>query len=68
MQRYFALKKEKEYIILDESDIFHIFNVMRNKEKDLIECVLDNILYTCEIIDTKFKIINQQEVIEQKLK
>ena len=68
MQRYFALKKEKEYIILDESDIFHIFNVMRNKEKDLIECVLDNILYTCEIIDNKFRVIDQQEVIEQKTK
>ena len=43
MQRYFA-KEYKDNLILETSDIHHIKNVMRMKEKDLIEVVYDDIL------------------------
>lgn len=48
MQRYFA-KEYKKDIILRDSDIHHIKNVMRMKEKDKIEVVYDNKLYICNI-------------------
>lgn len=48
MQRYFA-KEYKDNLILETSDIHHIKNVMRMKEKDLIEVVYDDILYICRI-------------------
>ena len=48
MQRYFA-KDKKDKLILEDSDIHHIKNVMRMNIKDEIEVVYDNILYICEI-------------------
>lgn len=48
MQRYFA-KEYKEKIILNDSDIHHIKNVMRMKTGDLIEVVCDNKLYICKL-------------------
>lgn len=51
MQRYFVKDKEKDYLILDNTDIHHIKNVMRNKVGDEIECIYNKTLYICEIID-----------------
>ena len=48
MQRYFA-KDYKDELILENSDIHHIKNVMRMRENDLIEVVYDNKLYICSI-------------------
>ena len=49
MQRYFALKKDNNKFILNESDYHHIKNVMRMKDDDLIEVVFDKNLYLCKI-------------------
>ena len=60
MQRYFTKEKDNDYLILEQSDIHHIKNVMRNKIGDQIECIYKEILYICEIIDPsspKVKII-----------
>lgn len=49
MQRYFALSKDGDNLILNDSDIHHIKNVMRMKADDKIEVVYDSILYICNI-------------------
>ncbi len=48
MQRYFA-KEYNDKIILRDSDIHHIKNVMRMKIDDRIEVVFDKKLYICNI-------------------
>ena len=48
MQRYFA-KENEDNIILKDSDIHHIKNVMRMNINDLIEVIYDNKLYICSI-------------------
>lgn len=48
MQRYFA-KEYKDKLILQDSDIHHIKNVMRMNKNDKIEVVYDNKLYICTI-------------------
>ena len=48
MQRYFA-KDYKNKLILEDSDIHHIKNVMRMKIGDTIEVVFDNKLYICSL-------------------
>ena len=45
MQRYFGVKKDNNYLYLENSDYHHIKNVMRNSDGDLIEVVVDNKLY-----------------------
>ena len=60
MQRYFALEKDNNYLILETGDIHHIKNVMRNKVGEQIECIYDEKLHICEIEDLdspKVKII-----------
>ena len=52
MQRYFV-KKENDKLILNESDLHHIKNVMRLKSNDKIICVFDNKSYLCSISYTK---------------
>lgn len=62
MQRYFVSNKEDNYLTLDNSDIHHIKNVMRNRVGDRIECIYNKKLYICEIEDLsspKVKIIEQ---------
>jgi len=48
MQRYFA-KDYKDKLILEDSDIHHIKNVMRMKIGESIEVVYDNKLYICKL-------------------
>ncbi len=45
MQRYFGLKKVEDNLYLHNSDYHHIKNVMRMKDEDLIEVIIDNNLY-----------------------
>ncbi len=49
MQRYFVKRKEQNNLILEESDIHHIKNVMRMNINDKIEVVYDKVLYICNI-------------------
>lgn len=49
MQRYFALKKQGEYMILENSDLYHIQTVMRMKNNDKIEVVFNGKLYLCTL-------------------
>lgn len=51
MQRYFTKDKDNNYLILDNTDIHHIKNVMRMNIGDKIECIYDETLYICEIVD-----------------
>ena len=63
MQRYFAKDKKNNELILYESDLHHIKNVMRCKENDQIEVVFDEIVYICNIISLdplKLNIIKEQ--------
>lgn len=50
MQRYFALDKRDDLIILDESDLHHIVNVMRMRSGDFVEAVFDKVLYKCKVV------------------
>ena len=59
MQRYFGIKKDNHQIILENSDMHHIKNVMRMKEHDKIEVVLDRKLYLCEYLNSNIEIINE---------
>ena len=49
MQRYFAKEKNGSKIVLYESDIHHIKNVMRGKIGDNIEVAFNDIVYLCQI-------------------
>ena len=65
MQRYFA-KDYKDKLILEDSDIHHIKNVMRMKIGDTIEVVFDSKLYICTLcnidpIELKIDSINDKE-------
>lgn len=50
MQRYFALD---EKLTLEESDYFHIKNVMRMRNGDQIEVVYNETIYLCEVNPSK---------------
>lgn len=63
MQRYFALDKKDNYVILSEYDFHHIKNVMRMKNNDLIEVVFDFKLYECVIENlNELKIMINKEI------
>ena len=49
MQRYFAKGKNNQELILHESDLHHIKNVMRGNVGDYIEVVYSNTVYLCNI-------------------
>jgi len=63
MQRYFVNNKENDYLILEQTDVHHIKNVMRRKVGDLIECIYEQKLYICEIEDITSKKV---KIIEEK--
>lgn len=63
MQRYFVKEKNNNYLILENEDLHHIKNVMRNKVGDLIECVYDEKLYICKINDLNDSSV---EIVETK--
>ena len=49
MQRYFAKNIKENKIILSNSDMHHIKNVMRMKENDKVEVVYDKKIYLCNL-------------------
>lgn len=62
MQRYFAIKKDNNYIILENGDIHHIKNVMRMESDNKIECVYDKKVYLCrvgDVLKNKFEILEE---------
>ena len=62
MQRYFAKDMVDNHIILHDSDMHHIKNVMRMSSEDDIECILDSKLYLCKVGDVnsnRFSIIGE---------
>jgi len=65
MQRYFA-KAYDNNLVLEDSDIHHIKNVMRMRENDLIEVVYDNKLYICKIVSFEPFMINIEKKIEEE--
>ena len=67
MQRYFA-KEYKDKIILGDSDIHHIKNVMRMKIGENIEVVYDNKLYICRLDNTEPLEVSITDVIDEENK
>ena len=67
MQRYFAKNYDKN-IVLENSDIHHIKNVMRMKIDDLIEVIYNNKLYICKINSFEPFTLNIEKVIEENNK
>ena len=65
MQRYFAKSYDKT-LILEDSDIHHIKNVMRMKINDLIEAVYDNKLYICKIVSFEPFSLTIEKIIEEE--
>ena len=45
MQRYFGIKKTNDSLILEDGDYHHIKNVMRKRDGDFVEVVIDEKLY-----------------------
>ena len=67
MQRYFA-KEYKDKLVLENSDIHHIKNVMRMNTGDLIEVVYDNKLYICKIISFDPFSLDIDKIVEDENK
>ena len=67
MQRYFA-KEFKEKIILEDSDIHHIKNVIRMKNNDKIEVVYNKKLYICNIDNIEPLSLSIGKTIEEENK
>ena len=67
MQRYFA-KEYKDKLVLENSDIHHIKNVMRMNTGDLIEVVYDNKLYICKIISFDPFSLGIDKIVEEENK
>ena len=67
MQRYFA-KEYKDKLILSDSDVHHIKNVMRMKLGDKIEVVYDNKLYICNVDNLEPLSLNVDKEIEEENK
>lgn len=71
MQRYFAKDIENNKIILSNSDMHHIKNVMRMKENDKVEVVYDKKTYLCNL-DNNLElhiesIINEDKELQKEI-
>lgn len=66
MQRYFAIDKKDEYLILSNDDFHHITNVMRMKDNDEIETVYEGHLYLSSIESIKDKTVKIKKEIDNK--
>ena len=67
MQRYFA-KDYKDKLVLNDSDIHHIKNVMRIKIGDSVEVVHDNKLYICKLDNLEPLSLNIESINEDENK
>jgi 16S rRNA (uracil1498-N3)-methyltransferase len=63
MQRYFVKERKNDTLILEDSDVHHIKNVMRNQVGDFIECIYQEKLYICQILDSNS---NAVFIVEEK--
>ncbi len=65
MQRYFGIKKEKDYFYLSSEDTYHAITVMRMVLHNKIEIIYNQKIYLSEIMEInpviKAKIIKEQE-------
>ena len=71
MQRYFAIDKKEELLVLNADDHHHIFNVLRLNKTDKIEVVYDGFLYCCtaEIINSVgFQYISSSKLVDNEYK
>ena len=68
MQRYFAKRREQNNLILEESDIHHIKNVMRMNINDKIEVVYDKVLYICNIDNLNPLTLSVEDTISKENK
>ena len=68
MQRYFVKRKEQNNLIIEESDIHHIKNVMRMNINDKIEVVYDKVLYICNIDSMEPLILSIIDIINEENK
>lgn len=67
MQRYFAIDKKDQQLLLSDSDIRHIKTVMRMQENAEIEVVYDQQLYLCCIQNVKSNLtINVKKTLNQE--
>lgn len=62
MQRYFGKEKQDNNMILETSDMYHIKKVMRMKDGDEIEVVIDGKLYLCYLENNLEKIVLKKEL------
>lgn len=68
MQRYFAIQKVDNSMILEESDWYHIRRVMRMNDGDKVEVVFESKLYICKICDvndmSSLSIVSEETVLD----
>ncbi len=62
MQRYFGKEKQENRMILEDGDMYHIRKVMRMKDGDEIEVVIDGKLYLCYLENNLDEIIIKEEL------
>lgn len=64
MQRYFGIGKDNHYLYLEKGDYHHIKNVMRCKDGDLIEVIIDKKLYLgcIENVKSDLKTLIKKEI------
>ena len=69
MQRYFSNKKNNDYFILNDNDLYHIKTVMRMHDKEKIEVVFKENVYICELefVNGEIK-IKELEKIDSNIK
>ena len=68
MQRYFAKEYKDKKLILKDSDIHHIKNVMRMKIGDTIEVVYNNKLHICNINELEPLDLSITSIVEEENK
>lgn len=71
MQRYFAVQKKENKMILTSNDIYHIKVVMRMKDKDLITVIYEEEPYLCclQNVNQDIQVFIQKklEKVEEKI-
>jgi 16S rRNA (uracil1498-N3)-methyltransferase len=67
MQRYFALEKKDNSLILNNDDLYHIKKVMRMNIGDEIIVVYEDIPYLCEVLENAALIKEQLPVNNDKM-
>lgn len=66
MQRYFGKEKQNNNVILEASDMYHIKKVMRMKDGDEIEVVIEGELYLCQLKNHLESIVIKEKLETKK--